>query len=385
MNKKNISIETMLSHFAEDRSKSFGAVVPPIYQTSLFTFQSMNDLSDAFNNADTSFIYTRGNNPTAQIVEKKIAFMEEGECAKLFSSGMGAISSAIMSCVKTGDHIVAVKTVYGPTIKLLTEYLFDKFDIETTFVKADANEIINATKNNTKLIYLESPTSLVFEIIDIKKVTAFAKENNIKTIIDNSWATPIFQKPLNLGIDISVHSVSKYISGHSDIVAGVAISTEKTIKDMLRNEHALFGSKISPLEAWLILRGMRTLPIRMKQHSESALIIAKHLESHPKIQKVNYPGLESHPKHELAKKQMSGFSGLLSFIVDSNLEGTHKFVDNLSYFNIGVSWGGFESLAINLARDGKDKSIPSGLVRVSIGLESANDLIADLDQSLAKI
>ncbi len=385
MDNKNISIETMLSHFAEDRSKSFGAVVPPIYQTSLFTFESMNDLSNAFNNEDDSFIYTRGNNPTAQIVEKKIAFMENGECAKLFSSGMGAISSAIMSCVKTGDHIVAVETVYGPTIKLLTEYLSEKFDIETTFVKADANEIINATQDTTKLIYLESPTSLVFEIIDIKKVTAFAKEKNIKTIIDNSWATPIYQKPLNLGIDISVHSVSKYISGHSDIVAGVAISTRETIKNMLRNEHALFGAKISPLEAWLILRGMRTLPVRMRQHSESALIIAKYLENHPKILKVNYPGLESHPKHILAKKQMSGFSGLLSFIVSSNLEGTHKFVDSLNYFNIGVSWGGFESLAINLARDGKDESIPSGLVRASIGLESAQDLINDLNQSLERI
>jgi len=382
MNKKDMTIETMLSHYAEDRTSSFGAVVPPIYQTSLFTFESMKSLSDAFNNEDDSFIYTRGNNPTARIVEEKIAFMENGECAKLFSSGMGAISSAILSCIKSGDHIVAVETIYGPTIKLLSEYLFEKFNITTTFVKADANEIIKAANDKTSLIYLESPTSLVFEIIDLQKVADFAKRNNIKTIIDNSWSTPIFQKPLDYGIDISVHSVSKYISGHSDIVAGVVISTKERVKSMLKQEHALFGAKISPLEAWLILRGMRTLPVRMRQHSESTIQVASYLNKHPKVLKVNYPGLSTHPNHELAKKQMSGFSGLLSFIVDSDLMGTHRFVDNLKYFNIGVSWGGFESLAINLARDGKDKSIPAGLVRMSIGLESASDLIKDIDQAL---
>jgi cystathionine beta-lyase len=382
MNEKDMSIETMLSHYAEDRTSSFGAVVPPIYQTSLFTFESMKSLSDAFNNEDDSFIYTRGNNPTAKIVEEKIAFMENGECAKLFSSGMGAISSAILSCIKSGDHIVAVETVYGPTIKLLSEYLFEKFNITTTFVKADANEIIKATNDKTSLIYLESPTSLVFEIIDLQKVADFAKRNNIITIIDNSWSTPIFQKPLDYGIDISVHSVSKYISGHSDIVAGVVISNKERVKNILKQEHALFGAKISPLEAWLILRGMRTLPVRMRQHSESAIQVASYLNEHPKVLKVNYPGLSTHPNHELAKKQMSGFSGLLSFIVDSDLMGTHRFVDNLKYFNIGVSWGGFESLAINLARDGKDKSIPAGLVRMSIGLESASDLIKDIDQAL---
>ncbi len=385
MTKEKIAIETMLSHYAEDRSSAFGAVVPPIYQTSLFTFDSMQSISDAFNNSEESFIYTRGNNPTAKIVEEKIAFMENGECAKLFSSGMGAISSAILSCIKSGDHIVAVETVYGPTISLLAEYLLEKFDIKTTFVKADADEIINATKKNTSLIYLESPTSLVFEIIDLEKVTNYAKANNIKTIIDNSWSTPIFQKPLNLGVDISVHSVSKYISGHSDIVAGVVISTKERIKSILKQEHALFGAKISPLEAWLILRGMRTLPVRMNQHSKSAMLVANFLKDHPKIIKVNYPGLESHPNHNLAKKQMSGFSGLLSFIVDSNLEGTHRFVDNLKYFNIGVSWGGFESLALNLARDGKDKSIPPGLVRMSIGLESPKDLIEDIEKALTLV
>jgi len=192
MNKKDMTIETMLSHYAEDRTSSFGAVVPPIYQTSLFTFESMKSLSDAFNNEDDSFIYTRGNNPTARIVEEKIAFMENGECAKLFSSGMGAISSAILSCIKSGDHIVAVETIYGPTIKLLSEYLFEKFNITTTFVKADANEIIKAANDKTSLIYLESPTSLVFEIIDLQKVADFAKRNNIKTIIDNSWSVNSF-------------------------------------------------------------------------------------------------------------------------------------------------------------------------------------------------
>jgi cystathionine beta-lyase len=385
MNNKEMSIETMLSHYAEDRKNYYGAVVSPIYQTSLFTFDSMKAISEAFNNEQDSYIYTRGNNPTAKIAEDKIAFMENGECAKLFASGMGAISSAILSCVKTGDHIVAVETIYGPTISLLTDYLSKKFNIETTFVKADEEEIIKATKETTKLIYLESPTSLVFEIIDIKKVTDFAKSKSIKTIIDNSWATPIYQKPIDLGVDIVVHSASKYLSGHSDLVAGVIISTRQTIKNILRDEHALFGAKIAPLEAWLILRGLRTLPVRLRQHSESAMKIAEYLNNHKKVKKVNYPGLASHPRHALACKQLSGFSGLLSFELDASLEASHLFVDSLNYFNIGVSWGGFESLALNLARDGKDPSIPAGLIRVSVGLESTDDLIRDLEQAFSKI
>ncbi len=286
MKDKNISIETMLSHYAEDRDSYYGAVVSPIYQTSLFTFDSMKSISEAFDDEQASYLYTRGNNPTAKIAEDKIAYMENAESAKLFSSGMGAISSAILSCVKAGEHIVAIETVYGPTISLLSEYLSKRLNIKTTFVKADEKEIINAVQENTTLIYLESPTSLVFEIIDLKCIADFAKSKGIKTIIDNSWATPIYQKPLDYGIDIVVHSVSKYLAGHSDLVAGVVASNTETIMRILKYEHALFGAKIAPIEAWLILRGLRTLPIRLRQHSESAMKIARFLENHKKYVKL---------------------------------------------------------------------------------------------------
>lgn len=382
MKKNNdMFMETMLAHYGEDKSMYHGSVIPPIFQTSLFTFENMEAISNAFNTKG-SYLYTRGLNPTVEVAEKKIAKLECGERAKLFSSGMGAISASILNFVKTGDHIVALKTVYGPTINFFSKYLANKFNIKTTYVEATTDNVIDAIKDNTTLIYLESPTSLVFEVLDLKKIAAVAKKRGIGTVIDNTWATPLYQNPLTMGIDVVVHSASKYLSGHSDVVAGVAVASEETIQSIFEVEHALLGAKIAPIEAWLILRGLRTLPVRMKHHSESALKIALYLEKHPKIKKVNHPGLKSHPNYELAKQQLSGYSGLFSFVIDSDLQGTRRFVDNLQFFNIGVSWGGFESLALNLAYDGKNKNVETGLVRVSIGLENTNDLLADIEQAL---
>ncbi len=382
---RQMAIETMLSHYGEDRSQYHGAVVPPIFQTSLFTFENMEAISQAFNTPG-SYLYTRGMNPTVEVAEKKIAYLEGGERAKLFASGMGAITASILNFVKTGDHIVALNSIYGPTTSFLSKYLAEKFAITTTFVDFEnTDDVLAAIQDNTTLIYLESPTSLVFRMLDLPRIAAFAKAHHIATVIDNSWATPIYQKPLEMGIDVVVHSVSKYLSGHSDVVAGVAVGSEEVMESIFNLEHALLGAKIAPFEAWLILRGLRTLPIRMRQHSESAMIIAEYLDKHPKIVKVNYPGLASFPDHELAKKQLKGYSGLLSFIVDGDLAAVRRFVDNLQYFNIGVSWGGFESLALNLARDGKDPNVPIGLVRISVGLEDVNDLLADLEQALARV
>ena len=268
-------------------------------------------------------------------------------------------------------------------------------NIDVSFVSgADPEEFKREIRANTKLIYLESPSSSLFLLQDIKKIAEIAKEKNIKTIIDNTWATPIFQKPLSMGIDIEVHSCSKYIGGHSDVVAGVVIGKTKDIDQIFLNEHALLGSRISAFESWLIMRSLRTLPIRMMKHQENAMKVAEFLEGHPRIKVVNYPGLKSYPQYDLAKEQMSGYSGLLSFIIDiNNIALVKKFVNSLKLFKIGISWGGYESLVfapvIALKEFTEEKLMSMGIdkamVRISVGLENHIDLINDLDNALMKI
>lgn len=391
-----MKLSTLLSHYGENRAEHNGAVVPPIYQNSLFTFESWEAIEKAFSDPINSNIYTRGNNPSATMVESKIAKMAGGEKAKLFASGMGAISSAILHYINHGDHIITLNNIYGPASNFIGTYLKKKFGIESTYISGeDISEFEKAIKPNTKLIYLESPTSAVFTLQDLKAVAELAKKHNIKTVIDNTWATPIFQKPLELGIDMEVHSCSKYFGGHSDIVSGVLIGTEKDVNEIYSNEASLFGAKIAPFEAWLIMRSLRTMPIRLKQHQENAIKVAEFLEKHPKISKVNYPGLKSFPQYELAKKQMSGFSGLMSFVIDSeNVQDIKNFVNSLQYFSIGVSWGGHESLvyapAISYLQEMtpeafKATGLSLGVIRISVGLEDADDLIEDLERSLKYI
>lgn len=387
------SYQTKLIHYKEGGN---GSVVPPIYQSSLFTFENWDSIDKAFDDPFNNSIYTRGNNPSVSLVEEKIAILCGGERAKLFSSGMGAISSAILHFVKHGEHIISIKNVYGPANNFMNVYLKEKCNIETTFIDGkDIKDFENSIKDNTKLIYLESPSSAVFSLQDIKKVVALAKKNNIKTIIDNTWATPIFQRPLEMGIDLEIHSCSKYIGGHSDVVAGVAVGKEIDIRSIFDREHAFLGAKLSPFEAWLILRSLRTLKIRMLQHQENAIAVANFLDKHPKIKKVLYPGIESFEQYQLAKEQMSGFSGLMGFIIDSNnIDEIKNFFNSLKYFRIGVSWGGHESLiyapAISYLKEMPKEQfdnmgISLGVMRISVGLEEVNDLIDDLKQALKHI
>lgn len=387
------SYQTKLIHYKEGGN---GSVVPPIYQSSLFTFENWDSIDKAFDDPFNNSIYTRGNNPSVSLVEEKIAILCGGERAKLFSSGMGAISSAILHFVKHGEHIISIKNVYGPANNFMNVYLKEKCNIETTFIDGkDIKDFENSIKDNTKLIYLESPSSAVFSLQDIKKVVALAKKNNIKTIIDNTWATPIFQRPLEMGIDLEIHSCSKYIGGHSDVVAGVVVGKEIDIRSIFDREHAFLGAKLSPFEAWLILRSLRTLKIRMLQHQENAIAVANFLDKHPKIKKVLYPGIESFEQYQLAKEQMSGFSGLMGFIIDSNnIDEIKNFFNSLKYFRIGVSWGGHESLiyapAISYLKEMPKEQfdnmgISLGVMRISVGLEEVNDLIDDLKQALKHI
>lgn len=388
--------KTMLSHYKEDRQKNRGAVVPPIYQNSLFTFSSWEDIDKAFNDPFENSIYTRGNNPSVAMVEKKLAKLAGGESAKMFSSGMAAITSAILHYLKCGDHIITIKNVYGPANNFMNSYLKEKMNVETTFISGeDATEFEKNIRPNTKLIYLESPSSAVFSLQNIKEIVKIAKTHNIKTVIDNTWATPLFQRPLEMGVDLEVHSCSKYFGGHSDVVAGVMIGKEKDIRDIFDKEHAFLGAKLSPFEAWLIQRSLRTLPYRMKAHEENGLKVAKFLENHPKISKVMHPGLESFPQYDLGKLQMEGYSGLFAFEIKSdNLENIKKFFNSLKYFSIGVSWGGHESLiyapAISYLKElpeeqFKNMGISLGTMRVSIGLEDPEDLIEDLEEALYNI
>lgn len=392
MEKKNKrGISTELCHDDDAYFEHEGAIVPPIYQNSLFAFQSWDHIDSAFADPANSFIYSRVLNPTAQIAEEKIAKICQGQKAKLYASGMGAIAAAIMYYTNHGDHIVTIKNIYAPANNFISNFLNKKCGISVSHVSGtDVHEFEAAITDKTTLFYLESPASITFELQDLRAVSELARSRGIHTIIDNTWASPIFQKPLDLGIDMELHSVSKYLCGHSDVVAGVVVGDAADLDAMLMAEHALLGAKIAPIEAWLILRSLRTLPLRMDYHQKSTMEIAQFLENHPAVQKVNYPGLSSFAQYELGKQQMSGYGGLLSFELKANdVEKIKSFVNNLELFKLGVSWGGHESLVyaplISYSRELTAEqfaamNIVPGLIRLSIGLENVEDLIADLNR-----
>jgi cystathionine beta-lyase len=388
------SIETLLAHLGEDREQFHGAVVPPLYQNSLFTFKDWDDIDAAFEDRTGRPIYTRLTNPTTAVAEQKIAALAgDGYHARLTASGMAAVSSAILNVISPGDHIVAVKNVYGPTNNFINRYLREKMNVSVTFVPGDTlSGFKKAITGKTTLIILESPSSAIFGLQDIAAVARLAKSLGITTMIDNTWATPLYQKPLDMGVDIEVHSVSKYLGGHSDIVAGAIISSPGHIRSITVNESELLGATIAPFTSWLITRSLRSLPMRLEYHQKNAMAVAEFLDRHPGVARVFYPGLPSHPQHDLAGKQMSGFTGLLSFRLASNdLDRIKTFFNSLDVFQIGVSWGGHESLiyapAISYLKElpperFDDLGISLGDMRISVGLENVEDLIRDLSRAL---
>jgi cystathionine beta-lyase len=388
------SIETLLAHLGEDRERFHGAVVPPLYQNSLFTFKDWDDIDAAFEDRTGRPIYTRLTNPTTSVAEQKIAALAgDGYHARLTASGMAAVSSAILNVISPGDHIVAVKNVYGPTNNFINRYLREKMNVSVTFVPGDTlSGFKKAITGKTTLIILESPSSAIFGLQDISAVAQLAKSLGITTMIDNTWATPLYQKPLDMGVDIEVHSVSKYLGGHSDIVAGAIISSPGRIRSITVNESELLGATIAPFTSWLITRSLRSLPMRLEYHQKNAMAVAEFLDRHPGVARVFYPGLPSHPQHDLAGKQMSGFTGLLSFRLASNdLDRIKTFFNSLEVFQIGVSWGGHESLiyapAISYLKElpperFDDLGISLGDMRISVGLENVEDLIRDLSGAL---
>ena len=378
--------ETICMHLADDREAHFGAAAPPIYQNSTFTFPDSATFHVRQQPGATRFDYTRTSNPTTRILEKKIARLEQGEDCRAFGSGMGAITAAILSCVSAGDHIVTIDTVYGPTRKLLTE-LLPRFGVETTFVRGTAiDQFEAAIRPNTRLLFVESPSSIFLELQDLAAVAKLAQSRNIVTICDNSNATPVFQNPIAMGIDLVVHTATKYIGGHSDVVAGLIVGTADRMDSIGRVESQLLGATCDPFAAWLMLRGLRTLPIRMERHRRSGLEIARFLMTDARVGRTFYPGLDLHPQHGLAKRQMRGQSGLFSFELRENTQAaTFAVVDALAYFSIGVSWGGYESLAVPLYTVDPATGKETWVIRLSVGLETVEDLKADLYQALNRI
>lgn len=380
----------ILNHLGEDRDEYYGSVAPPIFQTTNFCFKTVEEMRQKLTKELEMPFYTRGYNPTVATLRKKLAALEKAEDALVFSSGSAAVAAAVMSVVKGGDHVVCVKKPYSWTGNLISKYLA-KYGVTHTYVSGgEAVDFEKAIQPNTKLIYLESPNSLTFEIQNIEAIAKLAKSKNITTIIDNSYNSPINQNPITMGIDLVLHSGSKYINGHSDVICGIVCGSHGRIMKMMAEEYMTLGSCISPHEAGLVLRGLRTIELRVNQSAKSAQKVSDFLEKHPKIKQLNYPFSSKNPQLELAKKQMKQGGGLLSIVIDAKDEaGVERFCDNLKRFIMATSWGGYESLLFPLCALAASKSfespLPWNMVRLYIGLEDADLLIEDLKQALDKV
>lgn len=385
-----MDLSHILAHLGEDRERGFDAVIPPIVQSGNFSYPTVAAMRAVVQQEMERPLYTRGFNPTVAMVRKKLAALEHAEDALLFSSGSAAIAAGVMSFVKAGDHIVCVQKPYSWTKKLLVE-LLARFGVEHTFVDGtDAENYRRACRPNTTFFILESPNSLTFELQDITAVAAIAKEKGIITLCDNSFNSPLFQNPIDLGIDMVAHSGTKYLNGHSDVVCGVLAGSSVHMRQVMSREFMTLGAAPSPNDAWLLMRGLRTLELRVNRSADNAELVARFLEDHPRIKRVHWPFLESHPQHALARRQMKRCGGLVTIELDAPDEATvERFCDSLQRFLIAVSWGGFESLQWPVCAlkgpSGYYTDLPFTMVRLYVGIEDPDLLIADLEQALARM
>jgi cystathionine beta-lyase len=380
----------ILNHLGEERDEYYGSVSPPIFQTSNFSFKTVDQMRQRLKKELEIPFYTRGFNPTVGILRQKIAALEKTEDALVFSSGSAAVAAAVMSVVKAGDHVVCVQKPYSWTNNLLSKYL-SKYGVTTTFVNGEKSENFEqAIQANTKLIYLESPNSLTFELQDLEAIASIAKAKKVTTIIDNSYCSPLNQNPVDFGIDIIIHSATKYLNGHSDVVAGVVCATKERIQKMMQEEYMTIGSIISPYEASMIIRGLRTLEIRINKSNDTTQKVVQFLQHHPRVKNLYHPFSENNTQLALAKKQMRYSGGLFSLSLNvDNVEQLEKFCNSLNYFLMATSWGGYESLMFPLCALGSSKSfenpLPWNLIRFYIGLEDTDVLINDFKQAFEKI
>jgi cysteine-S-conjugate beta-lyase len=368
--------DPLLDLLHEDRSTYNGSFNPPIYRTSTFNQDGFEIFANGAGIRPPNYVYTRVANPTTRVLEEMIAKLENTDDGQAFGSGMGAITAALLALLGHGDHVLCIDSVYFPARQFLTD-LTARMQLEVEYFAPDA-DLEALIRPNTRLIYLESPTTFKFEVLDLPKIAGIAKAHGIPTIIDNTWATPLFQKPLDFGIDISLHSGTKYINGHSDICLGL-LATSHDLMAKIRPMAVTLGATLSPEDAFLAIRGLRTLAVRMPHHHASGLKIAEWLDAHPLVTEVRHPGLASSPYHALAKTQMSGYSGLFAFTLKAAPEGAIRaFTDALTMFGIAPSWGGFESLIVPI----NAKPNEPLTVRLSIGLEPVDTLIGDLEQAI---
>ncbi|MDW9418387.1 PLP-dependent transferase [Sinorhizobium meliloti] len=368
------------------RQDPYAAAVPPIYQSSLFLFDSYAELENVFAGRSPKPIYSRGDNPTVRLLEQKIAEMEGAEEARAFSSGMGAIAATVLAFVHPGDRIVTVRHVYSDAFRFF-EKVLKRFGIRVDYVDGRDTELMIAAIPGARLVYLESPTSMVFELQDLPAIARAAKEHGALTVVDNSWATPLFQRPIDAGIDIVIHAASKYLGGQSDTVAGLVTGSREHIATINREIYPYTGAKLSPFEAWLVLRNIETLPLRMRHHNDAGLEVARWLAAQEQVGRVMHPVFAEHP----GRSTLTGFGGIFSFEVTEAVD-VAAFVDALRIIRIGVSWGGPESLVVPakaalsispetnvFARFG----VSDRTIRLNVGLHRAGELIADLGRALA--
>jgi cystathionine beta-lyase/cystathionine gamma-synthase len=386
-----MNISYIINELAEDREQYFNAIAPPIMQTSNFAFKKVDALRNAFADEYSAYLYSRGNNPTVDILRKKLAALDGAEDCLVFNSGAAAIFAAVLANVKSGDHIVSVKNPYTWAKKMFNVIL-PRFGVTTTYVDGtDIENFERAVLPNTSVIYLETPNSWDYAIQDLKAVAELAKAENIVTICDNSFCTPIYQRPIEFGIDMSLQSATKYIGGHSDVVAGVLSGSKQMMEKIFNSEYLNIGSGISPFSAWLLIRGLRTLPMRLEHITKTTWKVIAILKQHPKVEEVLFPFDENFPQYELAKQQMSGACGLVSFYLKANsIDEVERFCESLQHIMMAVSWGGHESLIIPKCAGIKREKFNAEnkdhrMIRLYVGLEEAEYLIGDLENALEKM
>jgi len=391
---KDMKIDTKIIHAGQEVDPMTGCITVPIYQTSTFAFKNADDGAEKFSGKTEGYIYTRIGNPTTKALEDCVAILENGYAAIATSSGMAAINAIYNTFLNKGDHIVSTSAVYGPS-RVIIEKEYSRFGIEYTFVKTeDLEEIKKALRPNTKLLYIETPANPTISITDIAACSKIAQKNNIPLVVDNTFMSPYLQHPLTLGADVVVHSMTKFLNGHGDVVAGMIVSKNKELHNKIRKIVVNFGGTIDPHQAWLVLRGIKTLALRIEKAQSNAIEIAQFLEDHPKVEWIKYPGLKSHPQYEVAQKQQDGPGALLSFEVKGGIKGGKTVMNNVKLIILAVSLGGVESLIQHpasmthsgISLEEKEKAgITGGLVRLSVGCENSKDLINDLSRALDRI
>ena len=386
-----MDLSYIINELGEERQNYFNAISPPIAQTSNFAFKKVSDLSKAFEDEMGGYLYSRGLNPTVEILRKKLAALDGAEDCLVFNSGAAAIFAGVLANVKSGDHIVSVKAPYTWAQRMF-DVILPRFGVSTTYI--DGTKTSNweqATRNNTTFYYLESPNSWDFALQPIKEVAALARSKDITTFIDNSYCTPLYQKPIEMGIDMAMQTATKYLGGHSDTLGGVLSGSHAMMKKIFDSEYLNIGSGIQPFNAWLLIRGLRTLPARLDRITKTSLEVLKFLKQHPKIESVIFPFDESFSQYQLAKQQMTGACGLMTMVMKTNQrEEIVKFCESLQHIMMAVSWGGHESLVIPKCSGIEPVNFDPAnrehrYIRMYVGLEDAQYLISDLEQALEKL